>query len=54
MDLVLDEFRQAENRRKLEQATAEYYENAPQEVIDEENELATAFSATAGEIKIDE
>lgn len=53
VDLALDEVRQIENRRKLERATAEYYASASQEAIDEENNLATAFSATAGEIDID-
>jgi hypothetical protein len=53
VDLALEEVRQIENRRKLERATAEYYANASQEAIDEENDLATAFSATAGEIDID-
>jgi hypothetical protein len=54
LDLVLAEFRRTENRRKLERATAQYYEEASQEAIDEENQLAAAFSATAGEIKVDD
>ncbi|MBZ5696269.1 MAG: hypothetical protein LAN36_13020 [Acidobacteriia bacterium] len=53
IDLVLEEFRRIENRRRLERATAEYYEKASQEAIDEENHLAAAFSATASEIEID-
>jgi hypothetical protein len=53
VDLALEEVRQIENRRRLEQATAEYYASASQEAIDEENSLATAFAATAGEIDID-
>ena len=53
VDLALEEVRQIENRRKLEQATAEYYANASQEAIDEENNLATSFAAGAGEIDID-
>jgi hypothetical protein len=54
MDLVLAEFHRTENRRKLEQATAHYYEQASQEAIDEENGLAAAFEVTAGEISVDE
>lgn len=54
MDLVLAEFRRLENRRKLEQATAHYYDHASQDAIDEENGLAAAFEVTAGEINVDE
>jgi hypothetical protein len=54
IDLVLAEFRRTENRRRLERATAQYYDHASQEAIDEENSLAAAFDATAGEISVDE
>ena len=54
VDLVLAEFRRIENRRKLAQATAQYYEDASQGAIDEENGLAAAFDATANEINVDE
>lgn len=54
MDLVLEEIRRAENRRKLEEATTRYYDEASQEAIDEENSLAAVFSATSGEIKVDD
>ena len=54
VDLAVEEFRHVEDCRKLEEATARYYEEASQEAIDEENSLAAAFSATAGEIKVDE
>jgi hypothetical protein len=54
LDLVLAEFRRAENRRKLERATAEYYANLTPEEIEEENRLGEIFSATAGEIDLDE
>jgi len=54
VDLVLAEFRRLENRRKLAQATAQYYEEASQGAIDEENSLAAAFEATAGEINVDD
>ncbi|MGA8014153.1 MAG: hypothetical protein WB949_17110 [Candidatus Acidiferrales bacterium] len=53
IDLVLEEFRRIENRQRLDRATAEYYETASQEAIDEGNQFAAAFSATASEIKID-
>ena len=54
LDYVLDEIRRADNRARLEAATAAYYDNAPQEVIDEENELAESFSKAAGELNLDE
>jgi hypothetical protein len=54
LDLVLEEIRRADNRRRLEQATAEYYQNASQESIDEENSLAAAFADTSGGIILDE
>ena len=47
VDLVLSERRRQENRRKLAQATAEYYENASQAAIDEENALAAGFGPSA-------
>ena len=54
LDLVLEEIRRADNRRRLEQATAEYYQNASQESIDEENSLAAAFADMSGGIIFDE
>jgi hypothetical protein len=54
IDLVLAEFRRIENRRRLERATAQYYDQASQEAIDEENNLAAAFDATSSEINVDE
>ena len=54
LDYVLDEMRRAENRARLEAATTAYYDNAPQDVIDEENEIAESFSKSAGEINLDE
>jgi hypothetical protein len=54
IDLALAELRRIENRRKLELATARFYEHASQDAMDEENSLATAFDATAGEIDADE
>jgi hypothetical protein len=54
LDYVLDEMRRAENRARLEAATAAYYDNAPRDVIDEENEIAESFAKSAGEINLDE
>jgi len=54
LDLILADFRRAENRRKLERATAEYYANLTPEEIEEENRLGEIFSASAGEINVDE
>ncbi|HXZ14210.1 MAG TPA: hypothetical protein VEG64_17620 [Candidatus Sulfotelmatobacter sp.] len=54
LDLVLEEIRRADNRERLEAATAHYYETASPEAIEEENQLGAAFSAAAGEIDFDE
>jgi hypothetical protein len=54
IDLVLAEFRRLDNRQRLEQATADYYDKASQDAIDEENELAAAFESTASEINAEE
>jgi hypothetical protein len=54
VDLVLAEFRRIDNRRRLAQATARYYDEASQPAIDEENNLAAAFQTTAGELNVDE
>jgi hypothetical protein len=54
VDLVLSEFRRSENRRRLEQATARYYEEASSDALDEENALAATFQASASEINVDE
>ena len=48
IDMVLEEIRRLDNRRRLEKATAEYYDNASAEAIAEENELASSLSASAG------
>ena len=53
MDLVLEEIRRAETSEAKE-ATTRYYDEASQEAIDEENSLAAVFSATSGEIKVDD
>jgi hypothetical protein len=54
MDLVLEEFRRADNRARLEQATTAYYEGANPEAIAEENELAAALSASVPDLLFDE
>jgi len=53
LDLVLDEIRAADNRARLERATAAYYENLTPEEIQEENELG-ALTSASNEILADE
>jgi NAD dependent epimerase/dehydratase family enzyme len=53
LDYVLDEIRRADNRARLEAATAAYYGNAPQEVIDEENQIAADFASLGAEVDPD-
>jgi hypothetical protein len=53
IDYVLDEIRRADNRARLEAATAAYYDNAPQEVIDEENQIAVDFASLGAEVDPD-
>jgi hemerythrin superfamily protein len=53
LDLVLDEIRRADNRERLERATAAYYDNLTAEEIQEENELGGIVSASS-EITADE
>jgi hypothetical protein len=53
LDLVLDEIRRADNRARLERATAAYYDNLTAEEIQEENELGRIISAS-NEIAADE
>jgi hypothetical protein len=50
LDYVLDEIRRADNRARLEAATAAYYENASQDAIDEENQIAADFSSLGTEV----
>jgi hypothetical protein len=50
LDYVLDEMRRAENRARLEAATAAYYDNASQEAIDEENQIAADFASLGAEV----
>lgn len=53
MDVVLDEIRRADNRQRLERATAAYYDSLTPADIEEENELGGAISAS-DEIEADE
>jgi hypothetical protein len=54
LDYVLDEMRRAENRARLEAATAAYYDSLTPEEIEEEDRLAASFAGSAGEIDLDE
>jgi hypothetical protein len=54
IDLTLDESRRLDNRLRLEKATAEYYEKASAEVIDEENQLAAELSSSTPDVLFDE
>ena len=54
LDFILDEFRRADNRRRLEEATARYYESLSPEDVAQENELGEALSRAAGEVNFDE
>jgi hypothetical protein len=54
MDVVLEEIRRADNRQRLERATAAYYESASQEAIDEENQLAASLSGSVADALFDE
>jgi hypothetical protein len=53
VDLALEEVRRAENRRKLESATAQYFDSLTAQELQEENELGEAISA-GSEIEADE
>jgi hypothetical protein len=53
VDLTVEEVRALENRRKLAQATADYFNNLTDEEIQEENELGAIISASSA-IDIDE
>jgi hypothetical protein len=49
LDLILHRFRRAENRRRLESATAAYFNGLDQKSQDEEDELTEALAqATDG------
>lgn len=46
IDLVLDEYRRADNRARLERATTAYYDSLTPEEVEEENQLGQAISAS--------
>ena len=49
LDLALSRFRRVESRARLEQATAAYFENLPEEAAREELDLAEALDLSADE-----
>jgi hypothetical protein len=53
-DLVIEEARRADNRARLERATADYFESLSPEVQAEERELGEFLSRAAGEVNFDE
>ena len=53
LDLALSRLRRAENRARLERATAAYFENLPTEAACEELNLSAALDASAGESDFD-
>ena len=53
VDAVVGRMRRVENRRRLADATAKYFEQLPVEVQAEEQELAGDLSAAAGAIDFD-
>lgn len=54
LDLVLGEIRRADNRRRLERATAKYYAELTPEQVAEENELGGYMSQVSSEVLFDE
>lgn len=53
VDAVVSRMRRVENRRRLADATAKYFEQLPAKVQIEEQELAEDLSAVAGAIDFD-
>ena len=53
IDLVVNRIRAAENRERLERATAEYFHNMSPEEEAEENRLALALSQAAKGVDFD-
>lgn len=53
IDYALDEMRRAENRARLEAATAAQYDDASQEAIDEENQIAADLTMLGAEVDPD-
>ena len=53
VDAVVDRIRRLENRRRLANATARYFEQLPPKATAEEHALAEDLSAAAGAIDFD-
>ena len=54
VDLVLDEARRIDNRKRLDRMTAEGYENMSSEAMAENKELEQALTRSVGEMHLDE
>jgi len=54
IDRVIRRVRRLENRERLAEATARYFDGLDARAVAEENELAHDFSSAAGEINFDE
>ena len=54
VDLVLDEARRIDNRKRLDRMTAEGYENMSSEARAENKELEQALTQSVGEMHLDE
>jgi hypothetical protein len=53
VDRVVTRVRRIENRRRLEQATAAYFESLSPEALAEENEMATNLAAAVKGMEFD-
>lgn len=53
LDKGITRLRRADNRQRLSQATAAYFENLPREALAEENGLGEALHAAARDIDFD-
>ena len=53
VDLAIERFRLAENRRRLERATAAYFDGLTQEAQAEEDSLASHLHMSAGGVDFD-
>jgi hypothetical protein len=54
VDLVLDEARRIDNRKRLDRMTAEGYENMSSEAMAESKELEHALTQSVGEMHLDD
>jgi len=53
VDKVVQDFRRADNRRRLAQATAHYFDQLSPTALAEENQISTALSEAASTIDFD-